>query len=211
MHIHQARPFNTRYVIAGAVSPHADDLRTTHRTARCNYWYINRETGTDEFGPTPNFASRTDLVDRGRVGPARAKCPELDGIKLWETMDAVARVIRPSEATLAHSVASLPIAEGPAVWRDMIEGFIEDHLSSQGMVVDWAVHAQEESPDRRLILPHCHMLVTTRVYDRAHPDFGKRRQSWLRTPAAARSLAEKWYALSGIFPPLVAEPFANAA
>lgn len=211
MHLHQVRPFNTRYVVAGAVSPHIGDLRTTHRTARCNYWYINREDGVDEFGPTPNFAARTDLVDRGRVGPARAKDRTLDGIKLWETMDAVARVIRPGEATLAHCVGSLPSAESPSVWRDMVEGFIEDHLATQGMVVDWAIHAQAEGPDRRLIPAHCHLLVTTRVYDRKHADFGKRRHTWLRTPAAAQSLAEKWYALTGIYPPLVSEPFASIA
>ena len=66
---------NTRYVVAAAASPHSDDQRTTHRTARCNYWYINRMVGSDVFGSTPDFAARTDLVDRGRVGPARAQDP----------------------------------------------------------------------------------------------------------------------------------------
>lgn len=211
MHIHQARPFNTRYVIASPISRHGDDLRTTHRTARCNYWYINRQDGVDEFGATPNFAARTDLVDRGRVGPARASDPALEGIRLWTSMDAVAQVVRPGEATLAHCVGSLPLHEDPAIWRDMVEGFIEDHLASQGMIADWAIHAQDEAPDRRVILPHAHLLISTRVYDRSHPEFGKRRQTWLRTPAAAKSLAEKWYALTGIFPPLVSEPFASGA
>lgn len=209
--IHQARPFNTRYVVAAAASPHGDDQRTTHRTARCNYWYINRMVGIDAFGPTPDFAARTDLVDRGRVGPSRAQDPAIEGIRLWEMMDEVASVIRPGEATLAHCVASLPIHESPAAWRDLIHGFAEDHLASQGMICDWAIHAQDESEGRPRILPHAHLLITTRVYDRSHVDFGKRRQAWLRTPAATRSLAEKWYAASGLFPPLSSEAFARAA
>jgi hypothetical protein len=53
--------------------------------------------------------------------------------------------------------------------------------------------------------------VTTRVYDRSHPDFGKRRQTWLRTPASARALAEKWYALTGLYPPTVTMKPALAA
>ncbi len=209
--VHQARPFNTRYVVAAAAAAHGDDQRTTHRTAVCNYWYINRMDGHDAFGATPNFSARTDLVDRGRVGPSRAQDPAIEGVRLWEMMDGVAKVIRPGEATLAHCVASLPIHESPALWRDLIEGFAEDHLCSQGMVVDWAIHAQDEAPDRPRILPHVHLLISTRVYDRSHPDFGKRRQAWLRTPAAARSLAEKWYAASGLFPPIVGDVFARAA
>lgn len=210
MHIHQSRPFNTSYVIWNPVSQGSEVTRAAHRTARCSYWYINRQHGIDDVGPTPNYAARNDLVDRGRVGPARANDPALDGIRLWAEMDKAARTIRPNEATLAHCIGSLPIHETPAVWRDMIEGFIEDHLASQGMVVDWAVHAQDETIDQRQILPHVHLLVTTRVYDRSHPEFGRRRQTWLRTPRAARALAERWYPLVGIYPP-TGQPLVTAA
>jgi hypothetical protein len=201
MHIHQARPFNTRFVIWSPATGAKDDTRSTHRTAKCSYWYIMRQHGIDEVGPTPNYAERQDLVDFGRIGPRRANDPALDGIRLWQAMDEAARSYRPNEATLAHCVGSLPIHEDPKTWRDMVEGFVEDHLASQGMVADWAVHAQEEGEGRRRILPHVHLLVTTRVYDRSLPEFGRRRQNWLRTPGACRSLAEKWYAHSGIYPP----------
>lgn len=209
--IHQSRPFNTRYAIWAPAGSVADEQRTTHRTAKCNYWYITRQHGIDEVGPVPNFATRTDLVAHGRVGPARANDPALDGVKLWALMDEVSRATRPGEATLAHCVASLPIHESASTWRDMVEGFIEDHLASQGMVVDWAIHAQDEAPGQRRILPHAHLLVTTRVYDRSHPEFGKRRQAWLRTPGSAKALAEKWYAVSGIYPPTLNMPLALAA
>ena len=200
MHVHQSRPFNTTYVIWDPVKHNGEVQRAAHRTAKCSYWYIRREHGIDEVGPTPNYAARTDLIDTGRVGPARANDSALEGIKLWAAMDQAARTIRPSEATLAHCIGSLPIHETPATWRDLVEGFIEDHLASQGMVVDWAIHAQDEAPDQRQILPHVHMLVSTRCYDRTHLEFGRRRQTWLRTPKAAKALADKWYPLVGIYP-----------
>ncbi|WP_415644351.1 MobA/MobL family protein, partial [Sphingomonas antarctica] len=186
-------------------------MRSTHRTAKCSYWYINRMTGIDEVGPTPDYAARNDLVDRGRCGPSRANDPALDGIKLWELMDQVARINRPTEATLAHCVASLPIHETPATWRDIVEGFCEDHLASQGMVTDWAIHAQAEGEGERLILPHVHMLITTRGFDGSHVEFGKRRQNWLRTPAACKSLADKWYPLVGLYPQVMGVPLRTLA
>jgi len=61
-----------------------------------------------------------------------------------------------------------------------------DHLASQGMVVDWAIHhraGKDEAPD---ILPHVHMLITMRVFDPTQADVGRLRQNWLRTDKAVR-------------------------
>ncbi|MEA1085057.1 MobA/MobL family protein [Sphingomonas sp. CD22] len=211
MSIHQDRPFNTRYVIWNTVNAYGEDMRSTHRTAKCSYWYINRMHGIDEVGPTPNYAARQDLVDRGRCGPSRANDPALQGIKLWEMMDQVAKIYRPTEATLAHCVASLPIHETAATWREIVEGFCDDHLSTQGMITDWAIHAQSESEGKREILPHVHMLITTRVYDRTHADFGRRRQNWLRTSNACKSLADKWYPLVDLYPGAMGVPLRKLA
>lgn len=200
MKLHQTRPFNTRFVIWNSINSCGEDMRSTHRTAKCSYWYINRMHGIDEVGPTPDYTARHDLVDQGRCAPRRANDPALDGIKLWDLMDQVVKTDRPTEATLAHCVASLPIHETPTVWQQLVQGFCEDHLVSQGMIVDWAIHAQDETADQRQILPHVHMLVTTRVFDRRQPDFGRRRQNWLRTPAACKSLADKWYSLVDLYP-----------
>ncbi|RZL78326.1 MAG: hypothetical protein EOP66_07970 [Sphingomonas sp.] len=163
MSIHQDRPFNTRYVIWNTVNAYGEDMRSTHRTAKCSYWYINRMHGIDEVGPTPNYAARQDLVDRGRCGPSRANDPALQGIKLWEMMDQVAKIYRPTEATLAHCVASLPIHETAATWRE------------------------------------------------THADFGRRRQNWLRTPNACKSLADKWYPLVDLYPGAMGVPLRKLA
>lgn len=108
--------------------------------------------------------------------------------------------MRPDEPACAHAVGSLPLAEGLTGWRRLIEGFCEDHLSSQGMVVDWAIHHRPETADLPAIMPHVHLLITTRVFDPTLVDAGRIRQTWVRTDKARKALAERWWARTGLYP-----------
>lgn len=198
--LHQDRPFNIRYAVHERSGRYTPELLRTHRTARASWLYIHREQGTDLFGPTPDWTNRDDLVVHGRSAPARANHPSLDGIGLWDQADMHAARYRPNEPVCAHAVASLPQGSDVPAWRNLIEGFCEDHLSSQGMVVDWAIHYRPAIDEQAEILPHCHMLITTRVYDAANADIGKIRQNWLRTDKARKALTEKWWAHSGLVP-----------
>lgn len=92
------------------------------------------------------------------------------------------------------------MGEDVAGWRNLIEGFAEDYLTSQGMVADWGIHYRPRADDQPEILPHVHMLITTRVYDPTHTDAGRIRQTWVRTDKARKALAEKWWASTGIVP-----------
>lgn len=197
--IHHARPFNVKYAIWEQTGRYPDQLRT-HRTAKASWLYINRQHGVDDVGPTPNWATRDDLVASGRCGPQRSLDPALDGLGLWTMTDELARRIRPDEPVLAHAVGSLPMHEGKETWRNLIVGFCEDFLTAQGMVVDWAIHQRDARDGAPEILPHVHMLITTRIYDRSRVTNGQIQQTWLRTPAACKRLAEKWYERSGIYP-----------
>jgi hypothetical protein len=194
------RPFNLRYVVCQRCERYTPELLRTHRTAKASWLYIRRQHGIDTFGPTPDWSKRTDLAGFGRCAPARANDPALDGIALWERADAHAAEIRPDEPVCAHVVGSLPLGGDVAGWRTIIEGFAEDFLVSQGMVVDWAVHYRDEEGNQPAILPHVHMLITMRAYDRSHPDVGRVRQNWLRTEKARKALAEKWWARTGLYP-----------
>ncbi len=198
---HQFRPFNMRYVVWNPINSRGQNMRSTHRTAKCSYCYIHRMHGIDDVGPMPDWSHKRDLVSAGRCGPKRSQDPQLEGVRLWEAMDDIAKHMRPGEAVMAHCVGSLPENESYAVWREMVEAFLEDHIAAQGMVADWAIHYRADEEGCPGVHPHAHMLISTRVYDLASPDFGKRRQNWLRTPAACRSLADKWYDLTGIYPP----------
>jgi len=194
------RPFNLRYTVRQRSERYTPELLRTHRTAKASWLYIHRQHGVDTFGPTPDWSKRDDLVAFGRCAPARANDPALDGIALWERADAHAAELRPDEPVCAHAVGSLPLGEDAVGWRTIIEGFCEDYLTSQGMVVDWAIHHREGSGDHTAILPHVHMLITMRVFDRSHPDVGRVRQNWLRTDKARKALAEKWWARTGLYP-----------
>lgn len=198
--LYHDRPFNVRYAVHQHSGRYTPELLRTHRTARASWLYIHRQHGIDTFGPTPDWSRRDDLAAHGRSAPARANHPSLDGIGLWDEADRHAASIRPDEPVCAHAVGSLPIGEDVVGWRNLIEGFAEDHLTSQGMVVDWAIHHRAASDDKPEILPHVHMLIAMRVFDPVHPDLGRIRQNWVRTEKARKALAEKWWAYSGIAP-----------
>lgn len=199
--VFQHRPCNIRYAVHARTGNYTPELLQTHRTATRSFLYINRLHGVDDFGPVPDWSNRHDLLALARCAPQRATGnPALDGIRLWEQADAHARDYRPDEPACAHMVGSLPVGEDLRGWRNLIVGFAEDYLTSQGMVVDWAIHHREESDAMPAIAPHAHLLITTRVYDPAHPDVGKIRQTWLRTANARKALAQKWWERSGIYP-----------
>ena len=73
----------------------------------------------------------------------------------------------------------------------------------------YAIHFEAVSVARIGLryLPHVHLLVTTRVFDPTSDRFGKRQQTWLRTPDACKAMADRWYAATGIYPPTGAQPF----
>jgi len=96
------------------------------------------------------------------------------------------------------------MGEDLAGWRNLVTGFCEDRLAAQGMVCDWAIHHRAADDQRPAILPHVHMIITTRVYDPGHVDVGKVRQAWLRTDRARKALAEDWWEHVGMVPPAYA-------
>lgn len=194
------RPFNIRLAVHERTGRYPPELLQTHRTARASWLYVHRQHGTDRFGPTPDWSTRDDLVAHGRCAPARGCQPSLDGIQLWDQADRHAGAMRPDEPACVHAVGSLPQGQDVAGWRSLIEGFAEDFLTSQGMIADWAIHYRPPSGDGAEILPHCHLLITSRVYDPAHVDVGRIRQTWLRTEKARKALAEKWWKASDMVP-----------
>lgn len=194
------RPFAVRYAVWQQDGRYTPELLRTCRTAKANALYIERRHGIDDVGPTPDWSKRDDLMSTGRCAPARGCDPALAGIALWEQADRHARMLRPDEPACAHAVASLPLGQDLKSWRNLVEGFCEDNLTSQGMIVDWAIHARAADDMATAILPHVHLLITTRVFDRDHPDLGRIRQAWLRGDKARKRMAERWWVHSGMFP-----------
>ncbi|WP_156678166.1 MobA/MobL family protein [Sphingomonas profundi] len=202
-HVHTARPFNLRYICRDTIGEGGQDFRATHRTAECNYLYIMRQNGHDEVGPTPDFASRSaDLVDTGRVAPLRAAKMPITGRSLWVQADDLSRSRRPELATAMHAVASLPVDRTPADWRQMVLALCEDHILSQGMIVDFGVHALAGDGDEWQVHPHAHLLITARAWDASRGP-GRRPAGWFCRETQVRELAEAWYAISGLLPTTV--------
>lgn len=196
--IHESRPFNLRYIVRAPGGIHGDEVRATHRTALCNYLYITRQNGHDELGPTPDVAGRNDLVAQGRAAPIRGHAPALAGSAIWEAADLASREPRPELATAMHAVGSLPPELDPVQWRRMVVAFCEDQLAARGMVIDWGIHAKRADDGAFTTPPHCHLLITSRTWDRRKP--GQWQKAWVTSPAQVKALGDAWYAITGLFP-----------
>lgn len=207
--IHESRPFNLRYIVRDAVGIHGDDRRTLHRTAKCNYLYIVRESGSDEFGPTPDFAARrNELVALGRAGPLRSHATTYAGPAIWEAADAASREPRPELSTAMHAVGSLPTALDVIQWKRLIAVFCDTELAARGMVVDWAIHTLRGEDGEFAVPPHVHFLITSRTWDRRKA--GQWQKPWITTPAQVTALGNAWFELTGMYP-LGYAPTAKAA
>ena len=197
--IHESRPFNLRYIVRAPGGIHGDDRRATHRTALCNYLYITRQNGEDEFGPTPDFAARrADLVAVGRAGPLRSHAPVHAGPAIWAAADASSREPRPELATAMHAVGSLPPEMHQVQWERLIAAFCDTQLVNVGIIVDWAIHALQGEDDGVTNPPHVHFLITSRTWDGPRP--GTWQRPWITTPAQVTALGNAWYALTGMYP-----------
>lgn len=196
--IQERRPFNLRYIISEPGGIHPDDARTTFRTAACNYFYIVRQNGVDRYGPTPDFAARTDLVACGRQTPNPRKTVVSDGVAFWHSADDAADRHRPDLSTAMHAVGSLPADGDLRSWKLVIDT-VCDELTARGMVVDWAIHAQPNDGAGGKIKPHVHLLLGSRTW-RDGSTFGHHNPAWLTKRADVERLKARWYALTGMFP-----------
>ena len=191
------RPFVLRPIIREPSEINGTDLRATYRTAAANYWYIVRQNGRDEFGPTPNFeAKRSDLIEIGREAPIRGPRSALAGVGLWQAADEGARAYLPAEATAFHAVGDLPLDGKPDSWRAIIQKFCADQLILNGMIVDWGIHARPGEDRPWDTLPHVHLLITARTW-RHNRSPGRRHPRWISCEAAQREISDAWLALAG--------------
>ena len=193
----ERRPFNVRYIVRQPSGPDPEKKRCTFGTAECNWAYIMRTNAKDEFGPTPDFASRDDLVANGRAGPMRALRQDWADNQFWRMLDGFSLDRRPDQATAVHMVGSLPIHDTPEQWRQTVISFVEDEISSKGMVVDWGIHFRVADRGRPAIHPHVHILASVRTFDR---DPGRRNPAWFGSERAERQIKERWSELTRLYP-----------
>lgn len=193
----ELRPFNLRPIVRQPAGPENAKKRCTFGTAEANWAYVMRTSIIDEYGPTPDFSKRDDLIDSGRAGPLRALRDDWAGPVFWRMMDQHSLVRRPDQATAVHMVGSLPVHETPELWRQTVTAFVEDELASRGMVADWAIHFRAASEGKPAIHPHVHILASVRTFDR---DPGRRNPAWFGSDRAVRQARQRWSALTGLYP-----------
>jgi MobA/MobL family len=173
--------------------------RRTHQTAVANFGYINRIEIDDEIGPVPPtyMAKARDLIVAGRRHPVGRKASQIPmGRLLWDHADAKAGTDPKNEAAAVHIVLGLPDLPQER-WQDYATDFIDQELTSLGMVVDYAIHAVSDANGGWLVTPHVHCLATSR---RWKPDQqrGRRMKQWLASKAQIEALENAWLTRTGL-------------
>lgn len=200
--VHDVQPFNVRPVCAaGRGNNSATGPYATHYTATASFLYITRTPGSDRFGRVPDaYLAKDDLLGTGRFHPEQRMPPKMKGgPALWTEADNAAAEVGPEEVSAIHIVASLPLNVEPGRWPMLVKRYCFDHIVSQGMIVDWAIHAKADGEGGWAVRPHIHMLATARFW-RATTRKGDRQRAWFCSKDQMRAAEDAWLAITGLQP-----------
>lgn len=198
-------PFNARPVCAaGRESRSTQGPYATHYTATASWLYINRLSGSDQFGPVPDsYVERGDLTASGRCHPQKLPPRLRSGDTLWREADSAAALEGPRAVSATHIVADLPPDADPDRWAWLVEQYCYRHLVDKGMIIDWAIHVPKAVDGKSPSPPHVHLLATARFW-RATGRLGSRQWQWLANADQIRTAEDDWSRLIGMRPALVA-------
>ncbi len=172
----------------------------TFWSAVANVLYIQRQRGTDLFGPTPDLTAKlaqgNDLVAHCRRGPIGCDADALSGLALWDAADRATRADRPSTPVAHHLIGWLPTNATRDTWRDLTLQFLDVAVVANGMVAEWAIHALADDAGRWIKRPHLHIILTHRVW-RPGTRTGQPNAAWLGTPRHRQRMMDAWDQIAG--------------
>lgn len=146
-------------------------------SATCLSAYIARDMRMDQSGERFNFAHRADELEaRGLILPASAPEWAADAAQVWRAAERAEQTIDRETGELRwkkngqiakHMTIALPREATPEQREAMLMEFVAKEIDPQkhGVVVEWAIHREENNP-------HAHLLISTRALEGA--GFGKK-------------------------------------
>lgn len=191
-------PFNARPICAaGRESRSTEGPYSTHYTSTASWLYINRISGSDQFGKVPDgYVDRGDLLASGRCHPLKIPPHLRVADTLWREADAAAALEGPRGVAATHIVADLPTAEDPARWTWLVETYAYRHLVDKGMIIDWSIHSRRDADGAWIGQPHVHFLVTARFW-RPGGRHGARHWQWFANADQTRAAEDAWLQFIG--------------
>ncbi|MDE2240686.1 MAG: MobA/MobL family protein, partial [Rhodospirillales bacterium] len=139
--------------------------------------YIARDARLDQSGTPFNFAHKADELEaRGMILPASAPEWAADAAQLWRAAERAEQTIDRQTGELRwkkngqiakHMTIALPREATPEQRAAMLMEFVAREIKPEthGVVVEWAIHREENNP-------HAHLLISTRTL--AGNGFGKK-------------------------------------
>lgn len=139
--------------------------------------YIARDARLDQSGTPFNFAHKADELEaRGMILPASAPEWAADAAQVWRAAERAEQTIDRQTGELRwkkngqiakHMTIALPREATPEQREAMLMEFVRREIAPQkhGVVVEWAIHREENNP-------HAHLLISTRALEGA--GFGKK-------------------------------------
>jgi Ti-type conjugative transfer relaxase TraA len=139
--------------------------------------YIARDARLDQSGTPFNFAHKADELEaRGVILPVHAPEWAADAAQVWRAAERAEQTIDRQTGELRwkkngqiakHMTIALPREATPAQREAMLMEFVAREIDPRkhGVVVEWAIHREENNP-------HAHLLISTRALEGA--GFGKK-------------------------------------
>ena len=144
--------------------------RSSGRSSVAAAAYRSGEKLTDErTGQVHDFTRRKTPIATEILTPDGAPAWTRDRAQLWNRVEAAET--RRDAQTAREFLLSLPRGLPPAAGRDLVRGYVREHLVARGMIVDVAYH--DEGGEN----PHAHLMATMRPLD--GQDFAARKdRTW---------------------------------
>ena len=147
--------------------------RSAGRSAVAAAAYRSGQALTDErLAMDFDFAAKEGVEHAEILAPASAPVTFLDRQALW---NAAEKSERRKDAVPAREILlALPHELDFEQRRELVRGFVREHVTARGMIADIAMHHPGKEGDQRNF--HAHILVTTR---QVGPDgFGRKEPAW---------------------------------
>lgn len=124
----------------------------------------------DRLGVVHSFTHKDGVEHREIFAPDKSPTWVGDRERLWNEVE---RAEKRADAQLAREVrVALPVELTKSQQLELLQGYIQEHFVSQGMIADLAVHRDNREN------PHAHILITMRAIGRE--GFGNKVRDWNR-------------------------------
>lgn len=154
---------------AGKNAAAASAYRSGSSVVACAAYRAGEKLGDERYNKTHDYRNKSNVEQAAIITPDHAPAWMQNRQSLW---NAVERGEKRKDAQLAkEAVLVLPRNLNQEQYATVVEGWIQDNLTSRNLVADYAIHNPDAADGGKN--PHAHVMFTLRPVE-ADGSFGKK-------------------------------------